>query len=118
MKRGYRREVDCRGPVRRGSVRVGHFVESRMGASTDAEATPRFPSPLIKPDVRIARIRLSDWLHRRLTNVAPTELDESAVLPVRRTPLLWRSGWCRGYAPDGAAAGSAVRSHRRSYEPP
>ena len=25
---------------------------------------PRFPSPLIKPDVRISRIRLSDWLHR------------------------------------------------------
>jgi hypothetical protein len=23
-------------------------------------ATPRFPSPLIKPDVRISRIRLSD----------------------------------------------------------
>jgi len=31
--------------------RVGHFVESRMGASTDDEAPPRFPSPLIKPDV-------------------------------------------------------------------
>ena len=26
-------------------------------------ASPRFPSPLIKPDVRISRIRLSDWLH-------------------------------------------------------
>jgi hypothetical protein len=42
----------------------GKFVESRMGASTDAEAPPRFPSPLIKPDVRISRIRLFDWLHR------------------------------------------------------
>jgi hypothetical protein len=31
-----------------------------MGASTDTEAPPRFPSPLIKPDVRIARIQLSD----------------------------------------------------------
>ena len=29
----------------------GHCVESRMGASTDAGAPPRFPSPLIKPDV-------------------------------------------------------------------
>jgi hypothetical protein len=27
-----------------------------MGASTDAEAPPRFPSPLIKPDGRISRI--------------------------------------------------------------
>jgi hypothetical protein len=34
-----------------------------MGASTDDDAPPRFPSPLIKPDVRISRIRLSDWLH-------------------------------------------------------
>ena len=25
--------------------------------------SPRFPSPLIKPDVRISRIRLSDWFH-------------------------------------------------------
>ncbi len=24
---------------------------------------PRFPSPLIEPDLRISRIRLSDWLH-------------------------------------------------------
>jgi len=94
------------------------LVESRMGASTDAGAPPRFPSPLIKPDVRIARIRLSDWLHRRLTNGPPTELDEPAVLRVRRTPFLLRNGWCRAIAPDGASAGSAVRSHRRSYEPP
>jgi hypothetical protein len=31
-----------------------------------AQAT-RFPSPLIKPDVRISRIRLSDWLHHEHT---------------------------------------------------
>src|SRR5712691_7770923 len=43
-------------------------VESRTGAGTDAEAPPRFPSPLIKPDVPISGIRLSDWLHRRLTH--------------------------------------------------
>src|SRR6266404_6290462 len=30
--------------------------------------SPRFPTPLIKPDVPISGIRLSDWLHRRLTN--------------------------------------------------
>jgi hypothetical protein len=46
-----------------------------MGASPDLEAPPRFPSLLIKPDVRIARIRLSDWLHRRLTNVRLIQLD-------------------------------------------
>ena len=41
-------------------------VESRRGAVSRAT---RFPSPLIKPDLRISRIRLSDWLHGRLTRV-------------------------------------------------
>ena len=35
-------------------------VEERRGAALAV----RFPSPLIEPDVRISRIRLSDWLHR------------------------------------------------------
>ena len=37
-------------------------VEDGRGSLGHA-ASPRFPSPLIKPDVRISRIRLSDWLH-------------------------------------------------------
>ena len=41
-----------------------HPIESRKGAVVcTALASLRFPSPLIKPDVRISRIRLSDWLH-------------------------------------------------------
>src|SRR4029453_9526111 len=31
----------------------------------------RLPSPLIKPDVRVSRIRLSDWLHRRAHGGGP-----------------------------------------------
>jgi hypothetical protein len=43
------------------SVRLRHRrVEDGRGGLGHA-ATLRFPSPLIKPDVRIARIRLSDW---------------------------------------------------------
>jgi hypothetical protein len=42
---------------------VGRVEEGR--GSLGRAATPRFPSPLIKPDVRISRIRLSDRLHRR-----------------------------------------------------
>ena len=38
-------------------------VEDERGSLGHA-ATLRFPSPLIEPDVRISRIRLSDWLHR------------------------------------------------------
>src|SRR5262249_4965607 len=39
-------------------------VEDGRGSLGHA-ATLRFPSPLIEPDVRISRIRLSDWLHRK-----------------------------------------------------
>ena len=42
---------------------LANFFEDGRGGLGHA-ATPRFPSPLIKPDVRISRIRLSDWFHR------------------------------------------------------
>jgi hypothetical protein len=35
--------------VRAGATLEAMAVESRMGAGTDADAPPRFPSPLIKP---------------------------------------------------------------------
>jgi hypothetical protein len=38
-------------------------VEDGRGSLGHA-ATPRFPSPLIEPDVPISGIRLSDWFHR------------------------------------------------------
>ncbi|MET4071565.1 hypothetical protein ABID58_006379 [Bradyrhizobium sp. S3.2.6] len=44
------------------------MVESRMGAvAWGLWPTPRFPSPLIKPGVPISGTRLSDWLHRAVT---------------------------------------------------
>jgi len=44
---------------------MSETVESRMGAvAWGLWPTPRFPSPLIKPDVPISGIRLSDRLHR------------------------------------------------------
>ncbi len=56
----------------RGRLFASHLVESRTGAVRDLLAVARFPSPLIKPDVRIARIRLSEGLRCRLTEVDPT----------------------------------------------
>ncbi len=38
---------------------------------------PRFPSPLIEPDVRISRIRLSDWLHRKAHGRRPLQAGVS-----------------------------------------
>ena len=48
-------------------------VESRRGAEPMGLVGPasRFLSPLIEPDLRIARIRLSDWLRVRPTAVSP-----------------------------------------------
>jgi hypothetical protein len=60
------------------TVAIG--VESRKGAVTRRDAF-RFPSPLIKPDVRISRIRLSDCLHHRLTSVTRRARVEGALQP-------------------------------------
>ena len=44
-------------------------------------ASLRFPSPLIKPDVRISRIRLSDWLHGKAHGGAPRWTRRSCKTP-------------------------------------
>jgi hypothetical protein len=44
-------------------------------------AVPRFPSPLIKPDVRISRIRLSDWFHLATIGRAPMCIRRSRSTP-------------------------------------
>ena len=54
---------------RRGARRV---EDGRGGLGHTA--TLRFPSPLIKPDVRISRIRLSDWFHRAAHGGAPSSV--------------------------------------------
>jgi hypothetical protein len=42
----------------------GKEVESKMGAVTwGLKPSSRFPPPLIEPDLRSYRIRLSGWLH-------------------------------------------------------
>ena len=41
---------------------LGRVEDGRGGLGHAASL--RFPSPLMEPDVRISRIRLSDWLHR------------------------------------------------------
>ena len=47
--------------MRTREFRAGRVEEGRGGV--EAEPKARFPSPLIKPDVRVSRIRLSDGLH-------------------------------------------------------
>jgi hypothetical protein len=60
-------------------------VESRKGAVWKAT---RFLSPLIKPDMPISSIRLSDRLHIKPTQVIPASLGCKSVL--RNYRIYWR----------------------------
>ncbi len=79
------------GQNRKSSVGLGSRVEEGRGggrlpvamAGAFAAAPqsglpwPRFPSPLIEPDVRLSRIRLSDWLHRKAHGGRPLQAGVS-----------------------------------------
>ena len=78
-------------------------VESRRGAVAWALwASLRFLSPLIKPDVRISRIRLPDRLHLKAHGGGPRWTRRSRITPsspnttlsgkrlVPRDDTLWR----------------------------
>src|SRR3954449_9677685 len=58
----------------RGWGSIYRRVEDGRGGLGHA-ATLRFPSPLIKPDVRISRIRLSDWFHLAAHGGAPRSVS-------------------------------------------
>ena len=73
-----------------------------MGAVRGLLASPRFPSPLIKPDVRISRIRLSDWLHRRLTDGHPDGCAQPQHSQRSKDHFIARSGGCLARAPCAA----------------
>ncbi len=54
----------------------GRLPVAKAGAFAAAPQSglpwPRFPSPLIEPDVPISGIRLSDWLHRKAHGGRPS----------------------------------------------
>src|SRR4029077_1057808 len=60
----------------------GRYVESRMGAvAWGRVASLRFPSPLIKPDGRVWRVRLSGGLHREAHGGGTTSARRSCSTP-------------------------------------
>ena len=82
-------------------------VEEVRGGLADWPS-PRFPSPVIKPDVRISRIRLSDWLH--------CEAHGGIPAPEPRVPqrsCRWRIVAFRGWRACVASRGSVLRVRRR-----
>src|SRR3954469_23008560 len=73
------------------SVQLSRVEEGR-GTEQPYGRPTRFPSPLIKPDVPVSGIRLSDRLHQRLTDAAPGEHRAVATRPNPRTqpsPRIW-----------------------------
>src|SRR5438094_1423310 len=58
------------------------MVESRKGAVPESYCMPtRFPSPLIKPDVPVSSIRLSDRLHQLAHGSGPRCTSRSRSTP-------------------------------------
>src|SRR5260370_37880632 len=92
-------------------------VESRSAAGAGAKRRPVSQTPLIKPDVRICRIRLSDWLHRRLTNARPLGLRDAAR-PKVHTPVPRGTGGCRATTPCDAFSENAAPCHIHADRPP
>ena len=74
-----RRVEDERAGLRCGeSLLTGGFRRAPVPHSTPY---PRFPSPLIEPDVQISRIRLSDWIHIMLTETTSRRPVRNQVTP-------------------------------------
>ena len=91
-------------------------------------ATPRFLSPLIEPDVRISRIRLSDWLHHKAHDRRPIDagverrhLGTSSVFALRQSSLgsvLISVVFARLIANHRSSASSKAHQKSGSFAPP
>ena len=76
--------------------------------------TPRFPSPLIEPEVPISGVRLSDWLHCRPTARHIRAGVRGAERQVLRKQLRKRTGEFRALPLCAVARGSRARARRCS----
>ena len=88
---------------------------------------PRFPSSLIKPDMRSYRIRLSDWLHHKAHGRRHFSLDASRMhqMPPRLRLTVKLSlesqnlmGVCRHKANHHFSFPSKARQKQGSFPPP
>jgi len=84
-------------------------VEEGRGDLGAVRPSSRFPSPLIEPDVRISRIRLSDRLHGKTHDIAVFVF--AVELPRERLELLALLG------SSPIASPQLLREHARSEGP-
>ena len=89
-------------------------VESRTGAVSTLRSL-RLPSPLIKPDVRISRIRLSDRLHCPAHGDTTGRLRPAVQLPRESSDL---HGVVRLFANHRPSTSSKARLKQGSFPPP
>src|ERR1019366_8297758 len=83
----------------------------------DLLAAGGFLSPLIKPDVRISRIRLSDRFHRKLTEGVQGAHPATAARPTSRIQLHPSRDGRRGRAPCVGAAEKTEHHGKRTGRP-
>jgi len=93
-------------------------VESRKGAVPESYCMPtRFPSPLIKPDVPVSSIRLSDRLHQLAHGSGPDAHRGAVAPPTSRTQSRSRNWWRPATTPYGGASGNSSLARGRSDRP-
>ena len=73
---------------------------------------------LIKPDVPISGIRLSDCLHRRLTNGRHGADLGAATPPTHHRSVPWKTDQCLAMAPCAAVSGNASPALQRVRQAP
>ncbi len=83
-------------------------INSRVERGAGRTAV-RLPSPLVEPDVRISRIRLSNWLGGRLTTLRP--LCGTCAGAAHQACRPCGHAGCRASAACDAGRGSCARGH-------
>src|SRR5713101_7138388 len=93
-------------------------VESRKGAVPESYCMPtRFPSPLIKPDVPVSSIRLSDRLHQLAHGSGPKCTSRSRSTPNFPNTIAFEKLMAPRMIPCGGAVGSDARARGRNDRP-
>ena len=111
MARGAR--LVLTGLLRTSSRRVGRVEDGRGCSGRPGRYWSRFPSPLIEPDLRISRIRLSDQLHPSSYRGRRPQVDPALSDSCQSPALAWV-----GSVPEGRVLRSTGVTRLPRYHGP